>query len=486
MANNSPNKKTPQGSSRNEGASLDQAAPDEPLDIYSLLDDLILDHDLKTGKTNWKNTSDSPFDLLPTSPLAEWEALMQPEDLENTVVSLRAALQDGDQKWTGTYWLKDQNDTYQLVQDRRTIQRDEQGNPSRIIAILRAIDLTNHLKNRQAKIFDLAGIGTWKVDLLSGKLKWSDKTRQIHETPDDYTPSLEEGIFFFKEGLHRKLVQTTLERVQNGQQDFWDEEVILVTHTGKEKWVHVFGQVEKINGRPVKIFGSFQDITERKLAQIDMEYSQKRYKLATKAGTIGIWEWHFSQKRIHLDEVMLDLYQFSSAEKKRPLSTLKARLHPDDLSKAFRELEAAIEKGGNYQSSFRICLPTDQSVRHIKAFGDIVFDASGCPVTMIGVNIDVTDEVERNLKLQRTITEKEEILNNIKIQDKKLKNIAWSQSHEVRAPLANIMGLTALIREEYASEENADTLSLLDMLADSSAKLDAIIRKTIMETKQII
>lgn len=74
-------------------------------------------------------------------------------------------------------------------------------------------------------------------------------------------------------------------------------------------------------------------------------------------------------------------------------------------------------------------------------------------------------------------------MRSIQKQNKKLREIAWTQSHLVRAPLAKIMGLvTVLGGDEIPLEEKNN---LYSMLKNSSEELDAVIRKIVGETKEI-
>ena len=42
----------------------------------------------------------------------------------------------------------------------------------------------------------IAGVGGWEVDLRTRCLNWSDRTRRIHEAPEDYKPTVEKAINF--------------------------------------------------------------------------------------------------------------------------------------------------------------------------------------------------------------------------------------------------------------------------------------------------
>jgi light-regulated signal transduction histidine kinase (bacteriophytochrome) len=83
----------------------------------------------------------------------------------------------------------------------------------------------------------------------------------------------------------------------------------------------------------------------------------------------------------------------------------------------------------------------------------------------------------------RDITERIQYIKAIEKQNEKLQQIAWTQSHVARAPLARMMGIVSLIKEmDSTSSEFED---LLNHFLDSGAELDKIIRKIVKKTERI-
>lgn len=78
----------------------------------------------------------------------------------------------------------------------------------------------------------------------------------------------------------------------------------------------------------------------------------------------------------------------------------------------------------------------------------------------------------------RDITSRIESENQIKEQVSRLKEVAWIQSHEVRRPLANILGLIDLLRHSNSKEEKPDN-ELLDHMELSCKELDVVIKKVV-------
>jgi PAS domain S-box-containing protein len=77
----------------------------------------------------------------------------------------------------------------------------------------------------------------------------------------------------------------------------------------------------------------------------------------------------------------------------------------------------------------------------------------------------------------RDISQRKEKENQIKQQVEALKEVAWVQSHEVRKPLANILGLIGLIRAKQNDEQQLQ--QLITHMEESGKELDAIIKKVV-------
>ena len=89
--------------------------------------------------------------------------------------------------------------------------------------------------------------------------------------------------------------------------------------------------------------------------------------------------------------------------------------------------------------------------------------------------------MKRIIVQSNDVTEKLNHINTIEIQNKKLKNIAWTQSHEVRAPLSRILGIANII--ETLREDPKKLSFWLEQLKNSSQEMDEIIAKTVKETQ---
>ncbi|GGD34750.1 response regulator [Flavobacterium orientale] len=85
--------------------------------------------------------------------------------------------------------------------------------------------------------------------------------------------------------------------------------------------------------------------------------------------------------------------------------------------------------------------------------------------------------------LSNDITDKLTHLKTIEEQNKKLKKIAWTQSHIVRAPISRILGILNLI--EMITEDSDDLSFLLSQLRVSTNEMDTIVRDIVNESQLI-
>lgn len=108
----------------------------------------------------------------------------------------------------------------------------------------------------------IAQVGGWEVDLKTGTPIWSAQTRAIHEVPDDFVPDMDTAINFYTPESRPVIKALIEDAIEKGST--WDVEMPLVTAKNKLIWVRSAGETIVENGKTVRLFGVFQDITRRK------------------------------------------------------------------------------------------------------------------------------------------------------------------------------------------------------------------------------
>lgn len=118
---------------------------------------------------------------------------------------------------------------------------------------------------------ELARMGAWEVDLIQEKITWSEMTYRLYGLdPAQFKPDFDSTLVFYQEGQHREQVVRAFERTLTTGEP-WELESILITASGAPRWVRTQGEAEFANGQCVRVYGSIQDIHERKLAEEQLQ-----------------------------------------------------------------------------------------------------------------------------------------------------------------------------------------------------------------------
>ncbi|TLV02931.1 PAS domain-containing protein [Dyadobacter luticola] len=223
-------------------------------------------------------------------------------------------------------------------------------------------------------------------------------------------------------------------------------------------------------GKPVEIQCIGIDISERKKAADALKRSNERYELLNKAANDAIYDWDLVRDHIHWGDGFRKLFGFDVSEEQYPIEQWSRHIHPADKDRIredlYRQLENRDQTKWNAEFRFK---KADGTYAYVEDTGYIRRNRGGKPVRIIGVVRDVTERM-------RYVSEIEE-------RNQKLQDIAWLQSHVIRAPLARLMGLVDLIQNYENSAEEIN--QLLDHILTSANDLDNIIRSISSKTAQV-
>lgn len=124
------------------------------------------------------------------------------------------------------------------------------------------------LKKNEALLSEMgriAHIGGWEFDPQSGHGSWTEEVARIHGMEPDEPTSLEIGLGFYRGESRQKIEAAVRAAIEHGTS--YDLELEMVTARGSQKWVRAIARPIAEAGKVVRVAGSFQDITERKLAE---------------------------------------------------------------------------------------------------------------------------------------------------------------------------------------------------------------------------
>ncbi len=148
--------------------------------------------------------------------------------------------------------------------------------------------------HRQSDLFEqiaaVSGVGGWELSLDDMKLIWTEQTKRIHEVDDDYVPTLEAAIGFYAPEARPILEKAISHAIENGED--WDLELPFITARKNRRWVHAAGKAAYVDGTPVRLFGAFRDITDRKHDELKLRESERLAREAKEELAVTLANMH--------------------------------------------------------------------------------------------------------------------------------------------------------------------------------------------------
>ena len=180
----------------------------------------------------------------------------------------------------------------------------------------------------------------------------------------------------------------------------------------------------------------------------------------------GNWLWNIQQDKVSWSPALYNIYGLDPEDFKATFAGYQERLHPEDRARIYHIIENVLKTGEDVEFQERIIRP-DGETRYLRSWAELKSDANGQPLEMIGACLDITERVTH--------------IDTIEKRNKQLLDIAWMQSHLLRAPVVKIMGLIDLIKDEFVNDP--ERKEIMDHLLSSAHELDEQIRDICLKTE---
>ncbi len=316
-----------------------------------------------------------------------------------------------------------------------------------VFTVAKDITEKKELEDLLHKATNLAGIGGWDIDLVKGTVYWSDMTKRIHEVAPDYEPSAETAANFYPEGAIREsmiqLISSSIETCTS-----FDVEIQILTAKRNLKWVRVIGEPEFVHHNCIRIRGSFQDIDVRKRAEISAKNALEERNVILES----IGDAFFA-----VDENWIVTYWNNMAEK------VLGKSKEETLNHYLWEVFSDSINSESYRK-YHMAVEINQAVHFDDYYEPLNkwYEISAYPSTN-GLSVYFKD-----------VTERFNYIKAIEVQNEKLQEVSWMQSHVIRAPLSRIMGLIELVK--ILEDDDEEKAKALEYILASAAELDQVIK----------
>ncbi len=193
----------------------------------------------------------------------------------------------------------------------------------------------------------------------------------------------------------------------------------------------------------------------------DLNEAKLSLDLALESAHVGKWDWDIRTNKLSLNKTWYTKLGYEYNELPQNLDTFKGRLHPDDISRVFDELDRHL-RGETlfYECRFRMLTKTGE-VQWCLDRGCIIYrNNEGKPITFTGVNVNITAMIKWEESLiiseQQLKTMIQSLPTPVAMLDKNFNYLAtstrWSEQWRMFSANAEGQNARELFRNEWISD----------------------------------
>ncbi|MES2779181.1 MAG: PAS domain-containing protein, partial [Bacteroidota bacterium] len=272
----------------------------------------------------------------------------------------------------------------------------------------------------------------------------------------------------------RDIIAESITKALEGNQSKWSGEYKYEQHDGTFAYVIDRGIIVRDrNGKAIRMVGAMQDITKQKGEEARLKLLESVITntndsvLITEAEPLD----EPGPRIIYVNEAFTRMTGYAPEE---VIGKSPRILHgPQTDIQELKKLGEALRKWESYEIT-TINYKKNGDPFWINFAVTPVADATGWVTHWVAVERDVTKIKQAEQDLQKAYDDRLLYIQNIEEKNKRLGEIAWIQSHIVRAPLARIMGIVEVLTQFKADPE--EFTQLMKYLNQSAEELDKIIR----------
>ncbi len=255
--------------------------------------EIIWDWDIENNRTFRSENFEKVFGYSMEESISNdtfWKSIVHPDDIGAVVQNLEQTLSGDQEIWSQVFRVKNAKGDYLFIVDKGIIIRDSSGKAIRMIGSTQDItertiakmELANE-KERLSNVIEGTQAGTWEWNVQTGETIFNEAWAGII----GYTLDELEPISFntWVEHAHPddlKESNRLLELHFDNKSENYEIECRMRHKNGHWKWVFARGKVLSWTpeGKPLMMFGTYIDISEKKQREEELKMANQRLKAA--------------------------------------------------------------------------------------------------------------------------------------------------------------------------------------------------------------
>jgi PAS domain S-box-containing protein len=134
-------------------------------------------------------------------------------------------------------------------------------------------------------------------------------------------------------------------------------------------------------------------IIERRILEERLQTVETRLDLAMKAGGIGIFDWEIPTGNLHWTPQQFEIYGLNPATFTPSYDAWRVKVFPEDMDRIEETLSSTFRNRERYFEGRHRTRNAKGETRWIRSLGEVIYNARGTPLRMVGTAQDITQEL---------------------------------------------------------------------------------------------
>jgi len=277
--------------------------------------------------------------------------------------------------------------------------RDARGRATGIMAILADITERKRAEQELARATRqleeaqrLAHVGSWEVDLAVSRAEWSrEMLRMLEMEPASPGPGFDLVLQHVHPDDREPVAARVREAMEQGLPQRFEHRILA--HDGKVRWLSISIEMETgEDGRPLRMLGTGQDVTERKRAEEALREAEARYRTLVERIPAITYEatFGFPAPWLYVSPQVQTILGYTQAEWLADPGLWLRLVHPEDVDRVVREENRSRDTGDPLVSEYRLVARDGRAV-WVRDEAETVRDEAGGPGFLRGIMHDITE-----------------------------------------------------------------------------------------------
>ncbi len=387
-------------------------------------------------------------DLLKTKfqkPLAEIQAELLRQG--SWTGELRHVTKSGEQIWVASHW---------------TLRRDRDGTPLSVIEVNN--DVTDRKRAGETASY-LASIVDASSDAIIGKdlsgviTSWNSGAERLFGYSAQEAIGRSILLLFPPELKDEELIIQG--RLRRGQQ-VEGLETIRLSKAGRRIAVSLTSSpILNASGEVIGASKIVRDISERNALEAAFRESERRRRLATEAGELGLWSYDPNTRKTYWSSRCKTILGLPPGALTPSLRNSLRLLHRDDVDRVARMILGSFYDGVPFEIEFRV-LHSNGEVRWVQVRGRPFASDNGEGSQLHGTILDLTRRKQTEEALKRS--------------NSQLQQFAFAAAHDLQEPLRNVALSISLAKAQTRAALDPNSEALLDTATQSAQRMQDMVR----------